>query len=82
MSIQEQQAPDERVRGFTLIEVAIVIAILAILISIPVLNVAGCTARWENSGMQSRWSFLSQCQVSKDGKTWMPERSYRSITNE
>ena len=38
-----------------------------------------CQQRWEHSGFQSEYSFMTGCRISKDGKVWLPESNYREI---
>lgn len=35
-----------------------------------------CYAHWSGSAYQARWSFWGDCQISADGKIWMPEDAY------
>lgn len=32
-----------------------------------------CYAHWRDSGYQVRWSVMGDCQISKDGKTWLED---------
>ena len=37
-----------------------------------------CEQRWNDSGIPSRWSVYTECQIKVDGK-WIPETVYREI---
>lgn len=37
---------------------------------------AGCYAKWEDSGYESRYALFSGCRIKKDGK-WVPSSSVR-----
>lgn len=72
--------PNEK--GLMLIEWLIVLAIIGILIGAPILSAYICKVSWADSGMRSKWGIASGCRVSKDGKNWIPEESYREIGND
>jgi hypothetical protein len=54
---------------------------LVTMIAYP-LDAATCTAHWRDSGYKSDFSFWGDCRISKDGKTWIPEKAYRQFKNE
>lgn len=58
----------------------VVCAVLAIT-SVGLLVKASCYAAWEDSGLQVRWSAIGDCQVSEDGKIWLPSTAYREVLN-
>lgn len=74
--------PLTKEKGFTAIEMAIVIAIIAILMSIPLFQSITCRAKWVDSGMQSKWGMWSGCLVSKDGRRFIPDQRYREMADE
>ncbi len=41
---------------------------------------AECRAKWESSTFEHRYSFFGGCQISKDGKIWLPSENYREIS--
>ena len=65
--------------GFTIIEALIVLAIFAILASVPIAGRLGCEAKWENSGMAYKWGFFSGCLVEVEKGRWLPEERVREI---
>jgi prepilin-type N-terminal cleavage/methylation domain-containing protein len=65
--------------GFTLIEALIVLAIIAILASVPVLGSVRCTAQWERSGMASSWGLIQGCMVEVEPGRWIPQERLREI---
>lgn len=69
-------------KGFTLIEILIVIAIIGILASIPFVQSTRCKAQWAESGFQSKWGWWSGCLISKDGKRFIPDERYRELSDE
>jgi len=42
-------------------------------------SAASCSSRWEDSGFRTDWGPIKGCRISKDGKTWVPEKNYREI---
>lgn len=63
----------------TLLEVFIIFVITAILVSLPVGGCMRCEAKWEHSGMASKWGFLSGCLVEVEPGRWIPEGRLREI---
>jgi hypothetical protein len=63
----------------SIIEIVVLVAIFAVLGSIPLLLSAKCEAQWEDSGLQSRWGWLSGCLISNDGKRFIPDQRYREM---
>lgn len=43
------------------------------------LSSISCETTWINSGYEARYSAMSGCLVSKDGKTWFPENTIRIV---
>jgi len=66
-------------KGFILIEVIIVLAIIAFIAGIPFLLEAECNAKTEGMGFDNRWSFLGGCQVEHKAGVWIPLERYRVI---
>ena len=38
-----------------------------------------CTARWEDSGMRSRWGPIPGCRVKRDDGKWIPSENLRDM---
>jgi prepilin-type N-terminal cleavage/methylation domain-containing protein len=66
-------------RGFTVIELMIVVAIIAVLLTTVVSLPVGCEARWERSGMRAEWGLWTGCQVEVSAGRWLPESRLREI---
>ena len=63
-----------------LIEVLIVAAILVLIVGVPLLDRAACTAKWEGSGTNSKWGLLSGCMVRRADGTWIPSENMRDVS--
>lgn len=66
-------------QGFTLIEVMIVLAIIAILLAAIVLAPFKCAAKWERSGMATEWGPIQGCMVEVEPGRWLPDERVREI---
>lgn len=40
---------------------------------------ASCSARWENSGMHSKWGPIAGCRVQRGNGTWIPSENLRDM---
>ncbi len=60
-----------------------VLAILALFAGLMFLGNAAsreeCRAKWQDSSFQYRYSLFGGCQISADGKVWLPSENYREI---
>lgn len=62
-----------------MIEVVVSVIATVVLVVIAVaLEAAGCSARWEDSGMESKYLLTAGCMVKKDGR-WVPEGVLRDV---
>lgn len=55
--------------------IALFCAILAATIAIAS---AGCSLRWKDSGIVSKWEIGAGCRLYVNG-AWVPERAYRDV---
>lgn len=61
----------------------IILVVACIVIGAPVVGVTyvleekQCTAQWNNSGMESRYSFFGGCQIKTAKGVWIPAKNYR-----
>lgn len=83
---RERRLARNRQRGDALIEslTAISVAACAMILIygfIFVVSSKTCDLRWNASGVQSQYGFLSGCRVQVDGK-WIPENRYRTLNEE
>ena len=64
-----------------LIPIVFVAVLMPIALAIDVsFAVAGCHARWEDSGKEARFGVLSGCRVRDQGsEVWISERFYRQV---
>lgn len=61
----------------TEVVVSVIAAAVMLVIAVAV-AAAGCSARWEDSGMESKYLLTAGCMVKKDGR-WMPEGVLRDV---
>ncbi len=54
--------------------------IAALLIGTTLLDRSMCAAKWEGSGMNSKWGVLSGCMVQRKDGTWIPEKNMRHVS--
>ena len=59
--------------------VAIVIGV--ILVGLALFEGMRCEARWTESGMQARYTFMKGCRVQIQGGSWIPEKAIRDVSS-
>jgi len=69
---------DSRVRTFLGFIVFAAVVFLAAQ-SFVAINQFGCHKVWEQSGMQSNWTFFAGCQVEVERGRWLPEATVREL---
>ncbi|WP_374607173.1 hypothetical protein [Thermomonas sp.] len=63
-----------------LIALAVYTVIFLILVAISVItSSAGCWARWEDSGMRSKWGPIAGCRVQRADGKWIPSENLRDM---
>lgn len=67
--------------GFEIAEAVIVLAIIAILISIPYVSNAECTAKASRIGFAYEWTFFGGCMIEERKGAWIPLGNYRRIAD-
>jgi prepilin-type N-terminal cleavage/methylation domain-containing protein len=67
------------VKGFTVVEFMIVLAIIGIIFATVLTVPYQCRARWERSGMAAEWGFFTGCQVEVEPGRWIPSDRVREI---
>ncbi|HLA29263.1 MAG TPA: prepilin-type N-terminal cleavage/methylation domain-containing protein [Syntrophales bacterium] len=65
-------------KGFTIIEVVIAVAILAILALIPIAGKMECDGQASRIGKQHEWTFFGGCMIEDKGR-WIPLKNYRVL---
>ena len=65
-------------KGFTIIEVVIVVAILAILAFKPIGAKMECDAQAGRIGKNYEWSFFGGCMIEDKGR-WIPLKNYLAL---
>ena len=65
--------------GFTLIEAAIVAAIIGILIWIPVGASMTCSAKAKAMKIRSDWGPIQGCMIEPKPGQWVPLQNYRVL---
>ena len=63
-----------------IVEIVAYAVVIAVLLAIAAcIGSYRCQARWEQSGMPSKWRPLSGCRIETAPGTWMPADTYRAI---
>ena len=62
-----------------LLAVGLVILCASMLWAVNEYSRKQCKARWENSGYDTRYSFIGGCLISADGKRWIPGDALREV---
>lgn len=69
-----------------LLPLAVIFTILAAVLGVLIVGCLygferpSCYAQWRDSGLQVRWSVFGDCQLSADGKRWVTDDAYVTIT--
>lgn len=59
---------------------ALVLLALVLLFGIGLsVDAASCRKQWQDSGMDARWLLIGGCQISADGRHWIPAENYREF---
>ena len=66
-------------RGFTLIELMIVVAIIGILIFAIVGPAYTCERQAKAMGMRHDWGFFQGCMIEPKPGQWVPLKNYRVL---
>lgn len=56
-----------------------VVVLIALLTISWIVNVVGCTNRWEETGYKSKYGITSGCMVQRTNGTWVPEKMLRDV---
>lgn len=66
-------------KEFLIVGVMLVTFIAACIYGAASFDAWMCHNKWADSGMQSRWNWTTNCQISPDGARWIPEERYREV---
>lgn len=70
----------KRTKGFTVIELMIIIAIFCILGSMPIISYFECHAKWDKAGMAAvEWGPMQGCMLKQPDGRWLPAERMREI---
>lgn len=66
-------------RGFTLIELVTVLAIICILALVLYMPSQSCAKQAQKMGMNHDWGFVQGCMVEAKPGQWVPLKNYRVL---
>lgn len=69
----------EKMKGITVIEMVLIVAVVGILAAIFITPPFMCKAKWEQSGMASDFGYLKGCLVEVEPGRWIPSNRVRDL---